>query len=49
MPTAEPAHQGLAKGFTIGIRFRSALVVRIANAKPVQLGHAARADGTWRL
>ena len=49
MPTAEPAHQGLAKGFTIGIRFHSALVVRLADAKPVQLGHAARADGGWRL
>jgi phenol 2-monooxygenase len=24
-------------------------VVRLADAKPVQLGHAARADGAWRL
>jgi phenol 2-monooxygenase (NADPH) len=24
-------------------------VIRLADAKPVQLGHAARADGRWRL
>ena len=24
-------------------------VVRLADAKPVHLGHAARADGAWRL
>ena len=47
--TAEPAHQDLAKGFTIGMRFHSAPVVRLADAKPVHLGHAARADGAWRL
>jgi phenol 2-monooxygenase (NADPH) len=42
-------HQHLAKGFTIGMRFHSASVIRLADAKPVQLGHAARADGRWRL
>ena len=47
--TAEATHQGLAEGFTIGMRFHSGLVVRLADAKPVQLGHAARADGAWRL
>jgi phenol 2-monooxygenase len=47
--TAEPTHQALAKGFAIGTRFHSAPVVRLADAKPVQLGHAARADGAWRL
>jgi phenol 2-monooxygenase len=31
------------------MRFHSALVVRRADAKPVQLGHAARADGAWRI
>ena len=31
------------------MRFHSAPVVRLADAKPVQLGHAARADGAWRL
>ncbi|CAN5808550.1 FAD-binding monooxygenase [soil metagenome] len=47
--TAEPTHQDLASGFTIGMRFHSAPVVRLADAKPMQLGHAARADGAWRL
>ena len=47
--TAEPLHQALARGFLIGTRFHSAPVVRLADAKPMQLGHAARADGAWRL
>jgi phenol 2-monooxygenase (NADPH) len=49
MLTAAAQHQNLAKGFTIGMRFHSAPVVRLADAKPVHLGHAARADGAWRL
>jgi phenol 2-monooxygenase len=47
--TAEPEFQHLADGFPVGMRFHSAPVVRLADAKPVQLGHAARADGAWRL
>jgi phenol 2-monooxygenase len=47
--TAETAFQHLAEGFPVGMRFHSAPVVRLADAKPVQLGHAARADGAWRL
>jgi phenol 2-monooxygenase len=47
--TAEATHQALATGFVIGERFYSASVVRLADARPVQLGHAARADGAWRL
>ena len=47
--TAEPTHQTLAPGFTVGMRFHSSPVVRLADAKPMQLGHAARADGAWRL
>lgn len=47
--TAPATHQALAKGFTIGMRFHSAPVVRVADAKPMELGHAARADGAWRL
>jgi len=47
--TAEATHQDLAKGFTIGMRFHSAPVVRVADAKPMHLGHAARADGAWRI
>ena len=47
--TAVGTHQALATGFTIGQRFHSAPVVRLADAKPMQLGQAARADGAWRL
>jgi phenol 2-monooxygenase len=49
MLTGEPTYQALANGFTIGMRFHSSPVIRLADAKPVQLGHAARADGRWRL
>ncbi|MEU2349550.1 FAD-dependent monooxygenase [Modestobacter sp. NPDC049651] len=47
--TAEPRHQQLAEGFPVGMRFHSAPVVRLADARPLQLGHVARADGAWRL
>ncbi|HYH32003.1 MAG TPA: FAD-dependent monooxygenase [Pseudonocardia sp.] len=47
--TAPPAHQHLAEGFPVGMRFHSAPVIRLADAKPMHLGHAARADGAWRL
>ena len=47
--TGDGAHQQLAKGFVIGTRFHSAPVLRAADAKPVQLGHAGKADGRWRL
>lgn len=47
--TAAPLDQHLAPGFPIGKRFHSAPVVRLADAKPMQLGHAAKADGRWRL
>ncbi|GHE08239.1 FAD-dependent monooxygenase [Klenkia taihuensis] len=47
--TSADAHQELATGFGVGTRFHSAPVVRLADARPVQLGHAARADGAWRL
>jgi phenol 2-monooxygenase (NADPH) len=49
MITAEATFQHLAEGFPIGMRFHSAPVVRLADAKPVHLGHAARADGAWRV
>jgi hypothetical protein len=45
----EPTHQALARGFPVGRRFHSAPVVRLADARPVHLGHCARADGRWRL
>ena len=47
--TAEPTFQHLAEGFPVGMRFHSAPVVRLADAKPVHLGHVARADGAWRI
>jgi phenol 2-monooxygenase len=49
MLTSEPAHQNLAVGFLIGTRFHSAPVIRLGDAKPVQLGHAVKADGRWRI
>ncbi|MEO6031719.1 MAG: FAD-binding monooxygenase [Burkholderiaceae bacterium] len=45
----EATHQQLATGFVIGTRFHSAPVVRITDARPMQLGHAGKADGRWRL
>jgi 2-polyprenyl-6-methoxyphenol hydroxylase-like FAD-dependent oxidoreductase len=47
--TGEKTHQHLAKGFEIGTRFHSAPVVRLADAKEISLGHAAKADGRWRI
>lgn len=47
--TAEPRHQHLADGFPIGMRFHSAPVIRLADAKAMELGHAATADGRWRV
>lgn len=47
--TAPATHQHLARGFTIGMRFHSAPVVCLADAKPMQLGHVARADAAWRI
>jgi phenol 2-monooxygenase len=49
MITAPGAPQHLAEGFPVGMRFHSAPVVRLADARPVHLGHVARADGAWRL
>lgn len=47
--TAKDTHQALAKGYPVGMRFHSAPVVRLVDAKPMQLGHAARADAAWRI
>jgi len=44
-----PTWQHLAIGFPIGERFHSAPVARLADAKPLELGHVAQADGRWRL
>lgn len=47
--TGDAARQELAQGFTVGMRFHSAPVCRVADGKPLQLGHVARADAAWRL
>ena len=47
--TGGDTHQHLATGFGIGMRFHSAPVVRLADAKPLHLGHVVEADGRWRL
>ena len=47
--TGASTHQGLANGFAVGMRFHSAPVIRLGDAKPMQLGHTAEADGRWRV
>jgi phenol 2-monooxygenase len=47
--TGATSHQHLAQGLVIGTRFHSAPVIRLADAKPVHLGHAAQADGRFRI
>ncbi|MBW7968372.1 FAD-binding monooxygenase [Bradyrhizobium sp. BR 10289] len=47
--TGTASHQHLAQGLVIGKRFHSAPVIRLGDAKPVHLGHAAQADGRFRL
>jgi phenol 2-monooxygenase len=46
---ADSKHQALAKGEEVGRRFHSAPVVRVSDAKQMQLGHAAEADARWRI
>ena len=47
--TGDGAHQEIAAGFPLGKRFKSAPVVRAADANPVHLGHLHEADGRWRI
>lgn len=47
--TGGPSRRPLATGFAIGTRLHSAPVIRLADAKPVHLGHVAKADCRWRL
>jgi phenol 2-monooxygenase len=47
--TGAGTHQFLATGFDIGKRFHSAGVVRLCDAKPMQLGHCVNADARFRL
>lgn len=46
---AENHSQDLAAGFEVGTRFHSAPVVRLADAKPMELGHAVEAGVRWTL
>jgi len=46
---AASRHQALARGQEIGRRFHSAPVVRLSDAKQMQLGHVAEADARWRI
>jgi phenol 2-monooxygenase len=47
--TGPDTWQHLATGYPIGSRFHSAPVVRLADARPMHLGHVHEADGRWRL
>jgi phenol 2-monooxygenase (NADPH) len=47
--TGATLYQHLAAGFDIGKRFHSAPVVRLADAKPMHLGHAIDADARFRV
>lgn len=47
--TGPATHQHLATGFEIGKRLHSAPVVRLADARPMHLGHCIEADARWRL
>ena len=47
--TGESVYQHLAEGLVVGKRFHSAPVIRLADAKPVHLGHVLRADGRFRI
>ncbi len=47
--TGFPTWQHLASGLSIGRRFHSAPVIRVADARALHLGHLASADGRWRL
>ncbi|MDN4474014.1 FAD-dependent monooxygenase [Demequina zhanjiangensis] len=42
-------HQALAAKVTVGKRFRSWPVRRVADTVPAHLGHHAKADGRWRV
>ncbi|MEP1933922.1 MAG: FAD-dependent monooxygenase, partial [Roseibium sp.] len=47
--TGTTEHQALATGMKVGMRFHSAPVIRLSDAKPMQLGHVLKADGRWRI
>lgn len=49
LTSGDTSYQSLANGYQIGMRFQSVQVLRLADAKPVHLGHVMDADGRWRI
>lgn len=49
LTAGESSHQRLATGYKVGTRFQSSQVLRVADAKPIHLGHTMKADGRWRI
>lgn len=47
--TGTNSFQHLAAGYPVGRRFHSAPVVRLADAKPMQLGNVVEVDNRWRI
>lgn len=47
--TGTTAHSHLATGFDVGMRFHSAPVIRLADGKPLSIGHVVTADARWRV
>ena len=47
--TGPDTHHALAMGYPAGMRFHSAPVICLGDAKPLHLGHTLKADGRWRL
>ena len=47
--TASNEHQALATGQIVGRRFHSDKVIRLSDARQIQLGHTLKADGRWRF
>lgn len=47
--TGSDSYQWLATGYPVGMRFHSAPTIRLADAKPIHLGHVVEADGRWRI
>jgi phenol 2-monooxygenase (NADPH) len=47
--TGDDTHLHLATDYPPGRRFKSAEVIRLADARRLHLGHVHRADGRWRL
>ena len=45
--TGAATHQHLAKGYPIGARFHSAPVIRLSDAKAIELGEVLEADGRF--